>query len=455
MSNDALISRRLLLRGAGTAMALPFLEAMLPQSALAQSGKGSAPVRMAFLFVPNGINMAHWTPTAEGALGVLPSTLEPLAALKGHFNVLTGLSQYGAEAQLDGAGDHARSAAAWLTGCHPRKTDGANIKAGISADQLAALKRGHETLFPSLELGCERGSMAGNCDSGYSCAYSHTISWRSDTTPVAKEDSPRLVFERLFKVENLSESAAARAKRQRYNQSVLDFIKDDATSLQKKLGAHDKQKLEEYFTGIREIERRIAFLEKASKATGATAENFQQRFPANNAAALDYPEQTKLLGDMMVLAFQADITRISTFMLADEGSGRAYRNIGINEGHHDLSHHGRNADKLEKLRKINQFHIEQLAYILTKMQSIKEGNKTLLDNTMLVYGGGISDGDRHNHNDLPLLLCGKGGGAIKTGRHVRYADKTPMNNLLITMLDRFGIPGETLGDATGKLQQLF
>ncbi|WP_394795902.1 DUF1552 domain-containing protein [Armatimonas sp.] len=453
MNTDPLVSRRMLLRGMGTAMALPFLEAM----ASAQTGKkaSDAPVRMAFLFVPNGINMKHWTPDTEGALGELPSTLEPLAGLKDHFNVLTGLSQYGAEAQKDGAGDHARSAAAWLTGCHPRKTDGANIQAGISADQLAALKRGHQTLFPSLELGCERGSMAGNCDSGYSCAYSHTISWRSDTTPVAKEDSPRLVFERLFKVDNLSESAAARAKRQRYNQSVLDFIKDDATRLQKKLGAHDKQKLDEYFTGIREIERRIAFLEKASKATGATAENFQQRFPANNKGALDYPEQIQLLGDMMVLAFQADITRISTFMLADEGSGRAYRNIGINEGHHDLSHHGRDAAKLEKLRKINHYHVEQLAYILNKMQSIKEGDKTLLDNTMLVYGGGISDGDRHNHNDLPLLLCGGGGGTIKSGRHVRYADKTPMSNLLITMLDRFGIPGETLGDSTGKLSQLF
>ena len=448
------ISRRMLLRGAGTAMALPYLDAMLPTTALAQSGKSGAPLRMAFLFVPNGINMAHWTPGYDGKLGALPSTLEPLAGLKDHFNVLTGLSQYGAEAQQDGAGDHARSAAAWLTGCHPRKTDGANIKAGISADQLAALKRGHATLFPSLELGCERGSMAGNCDSGYSCAYSHTISWRSDTTPVAKEDSPRLVFERLFRVENSGESAAARAKRQKYNQSVLDFIKDDATSLQKKLGAHDRQKLDEYFTGIREIERRVAFLEKAGKATGATSTEFQQRIPGSTGN-VEYPEQIKLLGDMMVLAFQADITRISTFMFADEGSGHAYQNIGIKEGHHDLSHHGSEADKLDKLQKINRYHIEQLAYILNKMKGIQEGDKTLLDNTMLVYGGGISDGNRHNHNDLPLLLCGKGGGAIKTGRHVKYPDKTPMSNLLVTMLDRFGIPGETLGDATGKLAQLF
>lgn len=448
------ISRRTLLRGAGTALALPYLEAMLPTTALAQSDKPGAPVRLAFLFVPNGINMAHWTPDYEGKLAALPSTLEPLAGLKGDFSVLTGLTQHGAEAQQDGAGDHARSAAAWLTGCHPRKTDGANIKAGISADQLAALKRGHETLFPSLELGCERGSMAGNCDSGYSCAYSHTISWRADTTPVAKEDNPRLVFERLFRTENLNESAAARAKRQKYNQSVLDFIKDDATSLQKRLGAHDRQKLDEYFTGIREIERRVAFLERAGKATGATSPEFQQRLPAP-AASIDYPEQLKLLGDMMVLAFQADITRISTFMLADEGSGRAYTNLEIKDGHHDLSHHGRDEAKLDKLQKINRYHTEQLAYILTKMKNIKEGDKSLLDNTMLVYGGGISDGDRHNHNDLPILLCGKGGGAIKTGRHVKYPDRTPMSNLLVTMLDRFGVPGETIGDSSGKLAQLF
>lgn len=455
MSKDFLISRRTLLRGVGTAMALPLMEAMASEGAQSKASKGAAaPVRMAFLFVPNGINMQHWTPGAEGKLGTLPSILEPLDSLKGHFNILTGLSQYGAEAQKDGAGDHARSAAAWLTGCHPRKTDGADIKAGLSADQLGALKRGHETLFPSLELGCERGSMAGNCDSGYSCAYSHTISWRSESTPLAKEDNPRLVFERLFRVENLNESAAARAKRQRYNQSILDFVKDDATQLQKKLGAHDKQKLDEYFTGIREIERRIAFLERAGKEVGATPEALQQRFPSVGQA-MDYPEHIKLLGDMMILAFQADITRISTFMLADEGSGRSYQNIGIREGHHDLSHHGRDASKLEKIRKINRFHVEQLAYMLTKMKSIKEGDKTLLDNTMLVYGGGISDGDRHNHNDLPILLCGGGGGVIKAGRHVRYPDRTPMSNLLITMLDRFGVPGETLGDSTGKLTQLF
>ena len=456
MSNETLISRRTILRGLGTAMALPWLEVAQAQTTKGGQKGPEAPVRMAFLFVPNGINMKHWVPSTDGALGTLPSTLTPLDGLKSHFNVLTGLSQYGAEAQKDGAGDHARSAAAWLTGCHPKKTNGADIKAGPSADQIAALKRGHQTLFPSLELGCERGSMAGNCDSGYSCAYSHTISWRSETSPVAKETDPRLVFERLFRVDDLRESAEARAKRKRYNQSILDFVQDDALTLQKKLGAHDRQKLDEYFTGIREIERRIAFLEDARKATGVNPEKFNAQLPnGGRRGNPDYPEQIKLLGDMMVLAFQADITRISTFMFADEGSGHAYQNLGIKDGHHDLSHHGRVEEKLEKLRQINQYHVEQLAYILNKMQGIKEGSRTLLDNTMLVYGGGISDGDRHNHNDLPILLCGGGGGMIKTGRHIRYPDKTPMGNLLITMLDRFGVPGETLGDSTGKLSQLF
>lgn len=442
----------MLLRGVGTAMALPWMEAMLPLSALAQTGKAAAPpLRMAFLFVPNGINMAHWTPKNEGALDVLPSVLEPLAGLKDQFNVLTGLTQQNAFALGDGGGDHARSAAAWLTGCHPRKHE-SNIKGGVSADQLAAIKRGHLTRYASLELGCERGALAGNCDSGYSCAYSNAISWHSESTPVAKEVDPRLVFERLFGGEDVNESAEARALRQQYNKSILDFVKEDATALQKRLGSHDKQKLDEYFTGIREIERRLAFLEKAGKEGGVSADALKQRMPGG---VPDYPEHAKLLGDMMVLAFQADLTRITTFMFANEGSNRAYKQIGINDGHHELSHHGRSPEKLENIRKINRFHVEQLAYILNKMKNIKEGDRTLLDNTMLVYGGGISDGDRHNHDDLPLLIAGKAGGVMQTGRHIKYKNGTPMTNLLVTMLDRFGVPGETLGDSTGRIQQLF
>ena len=323
---------------------------------------------------------------------------------------------------------------------------------GLSADQLAAAKAGNLTRFPSLEIGCERGGLAGDCDSGYSCAYTNTISWRTASSPMAKETDPRLVFERLFGSEDINESAEARALRQQANKSILDFVLEDAKSLQGRLGAHDRHKMEEYFTGIREIERRMAFLEKAGKETGVSGESLKARM---SGGMPDYADHVKLLGDMMVLALQADITRISTFMFANEGSNRAYKQVGVNDGHHETSHHSRNPEKLENLKKINKFHVEQLAYILQKMQSVKEGNRTLLDNTMLVYGGGISDGDRHNHDDLPLLIAGGAGGTLKGGQHIKYKNGTPMTNLLVTMLDRFGVPGETLGDSTGKVQQLF
>jgi hypothetical protein len=449
------LDRRTLLRGLGTAVALPVLDAMAPASALAAAAaKGAAkaaskPVRVAFLFVPNGMHMPDWTPTAEGANFELPYLLEPLKNVRSSLTVLTGLMQDKARANGDGAGDHARSASAWLTGCQPRKTDGADIKAGISADQIAAQKLGRHTRFASLELGVERGAQAGNCDSGYSCAYSSCISWRTESTPVAKEVDPRLVFERLFGNADPAESSESRARRDRYQKSILDFVLEDAKSLQSKLGHRDQQKLDEYFTGVREIEQRLAWTEKANK------DRTQSGLKAPAGIPADPGEHIRLMGDMMILAFQGDLTRVATFMFANEGSNRAYRNIGISDGHHELSHHGRAAEKQEKVRAINRFHTEQLAYILEKMQGIKEGNGTMLDNTMLIYGGGISDGDRHNHDDLPILMAGKGGGAIRTGRHVRYAKETPMNNLFVSMFDRIGIPAERIGDSTGKLQQLF
>jgi hypothetical protein len=444
---DQPIPRRRFLRGVGTVMALPLLEAMMPLTALAQSPK-KKPLRMAFLFVPNGAHMAAWTPAAEGTAFELPSILEPLAGVKDSLMVLTGLTQDKARPNGDGPGDHARSAAAWLTGCQPKKTFGANIKVGVSADQLAAQKLGHLTPFPSLELGCERGAQAGNCDSGYSCAYSNSISWRSESTPVAKETDPRLVFERLFTNGDPNEAVESRYRRERYKKSILDFVMDDAAQLKSQLGTRDRQKLDEYFTSVREIEYRVTRAQSVASATRVATANQPTGIPE------DYGEHIRLIGDMMVLAFQADLTRVATFMFANEGSNRPYKQIGIGDGHHDLSHHERNAEKQEKIRQINRFHVEQLAYILGKMQAIKEGDGTLLDNSMVVYGGGISDGNRHNHDDLPILLAGKGGGTIKTGRHVRYERNTPLNNLYLSMLDRMGIPGETLGDATGKLQGL-
>jgi hypothetical protein len=447
---DPKISRRTVLRGLGTAMALPLLEAMLPLGALAQSVvKKARPNRMAFMFVPNGVNLATWTPVGDGPEFALMPAMEPLKNVKDSISVLTGLTQQNAFALGDGGGDHARSAATWLTGCHPRKTDGADIKAGISVDQLAAQHIGQYTSLPSLEIGCERGAMGGNCDSGYSCAYSSNISWAGPATPVGKEVDARLVFERLFGTNDPTETAESRKLRERDRQSILDFVKEDATHLKTQLGAHDRAKLDEYFMGVREIEQRLAKAEKAHeqiKQAGLTPEM---------AAPASYADHIRLLGDMMILAFQADITRVCTFMFANDGSNRSYNFIGVPEGHHDMSHHGHDPVKLDKVRQINTFHITQVAYILEKMKSIKEADGTLLDNSMIVYGAGISDGDAHNHDNLPILLAGTGAGTIKTGRHITYKNGTPMTNLFLAMLDRVGVHPDAIGDSTGRLDRLF
>lgn len=444
----ATMDRRTFLKGVGTAIALPLLETMIPVRAIASLTPAAPPVRAAFLFVPNGISMPHWTPKAVGAGFDIPYLLEPLSDLRKDFSVFTGLAQNGARPLGDGPGDHARSAAAWLTGVHPKKTSGTDIHNGISADQLAAATLGHSTRFASLELGCERSGMAGDCDSGYSCAYSSGISWAGDSSPVAKETNPRLVFERLFGGEDFAESAEAKAKRQLYKHSILDMVFEDASALKSKLGYHDRLKLEEYLTAVREIETRLAKFEKAAKL----ASHAGLKAPHDPA---DFGDHIRLMGDMMVLAFQTDSTRVCTFMFANEGSNRSYAQVGVSEGHHDVSHHGTDADKLNKKKLIDRFHTEQLAYILHKMKSVREGSATLLDNTVLVYGGGISDGDRHNHDDLPILVAGKGGGRLKQGKHEKFVKETPMSNLLLSVLDTVGVRAEKLGDSTGRLNQLF
>lgn len=450
------INRRVFLRGVGTALALPVLDQMAPAQAatqatastgastagLANAAVQARPNRMVFCFVPNGMHMADWTPKTEGALE-LPWILEPLKNVRENVSVLSGLAQLNARPLGDGGGDHARSNAAFLTGAHPVKTAGADIKNGISVDQYAAQKIGSRTKFPSLELGIEPGNLAGNCDSGYSCAYQAAISWRSDTTPVAKETNPRAVFERLFGNGQSGEEAASRYQRDRYRKSILDFVQEDARHLESKLGRRDRRKLDEYFTGIREIEQRLSYVEKSNfEITGGVRPNGAPRDPG---------EHIRLMGDMMILAMQADLTRIYTFMLANDGSNRSYRNIGVSEGHHELSHHGRAADKQEKIRQINRFHIEQMAYVLEKMKATREGEHSLLDNTMLVYGAGIGDGDRHNHDDLPILLAGGGAGTLTQGQHLKFANPTPMCNLFVSMLDRVGVKTDSFGDSTGKL----
>lgn len=441
------LDRRTVLRGMGLTIALPFLESIVPSGSFAYSNS-KTPIRSAFIFVPNGINMDYWVPSVNGQYE-LSGTLSPLSKLKNNINVISGLSQKNAFALGDGPGDHARSAAAWLTGCHPKKTNGANIKNGISIDQILANHFSNHTRFASLELGCERGGLAGDCDSGYSCAYSNSISWRSESTPAAKETDPRLAFERLFKSDNANEDEISRKIRLEENKSILDFIKEDANNLNKKLGRTDRAKLDEYLTGVREIERRISFIEKQKKDSPSFA-----KFQNLNQLPSDYGEHIRLMGDLMVLAFQTDSTRVATFMFANEGSNRSYKMIGINDGHHEMSHHQRNEEKLLALHKINKFHVEQLAYILEKMNSIVEGDKTLLENSMILYGAGICDGDRHNHDDLPILLAGNAGGKIKKSGHIKLQNNTPMTNLFLSIADKTGLNIDKIGDSTNKLNQI-
>jgi hypothetical protein len=445
MFNTHPITRRAALRGLGVAISLPWLESMGPLTAWADNSPRStpAPNRMAFLYVPNGINMADWTPAAEGSDFDLPPILQPLASVKDRLLVLTGLTADKARPNGDGGGDHARALGAFLTGAQPRKTDGTDIRAGVSVDQVAASRIGDQTWLPSLEIGCEAGAMAGNCDSGYSCVYSSTMSWRSATQPLPKEVNPKSVFERMFS----TAPSAARAERDARRKSVLDFIREDSQDLAGRLGANDRRKLDEYFSSIRDVEQRIA---KSTESPSLPAAGFA----APAGIPKEYEEHLRLMCDLTVLAFQADVTRVCTFVLANEGSNKSYAFIQVREGHHELSHHGNDQAKKDKIRQINTFHVRQLAYLLEKLRSIPEGDGTLLDHAMLAYGSGNSDGNRHNHNDLPILLAGGGCGTLKPGRHIRYPDETPLTNLWLAMLNRQSVEVAQLGDSTGVLQGL-
>ena len=441
-----LLSRRTVLKGVGAAVALPWLDAMNPLGAWASETAAAAapPTRMAFLYVPNGVNMRHWTPAAEGRLAELPAILEPLSGLKDDMMVISGLTADKARAHGDGGGDHARAMSAFLTGAQPRKTDGTDIRAGISVDQLAASRIGDRTRLSSLELGADAGAMAGNCDSGYSCAYSSTISWRSATTPVPKLVNPKQVFDHLFS----AGSATERVQRDARRRSILDFVRQESGTLERTLGANDRRKLDEYFSSIRDVEARI---ERATRMPQPTPP--EMRLP--EGVPSNYEEHLKLLADLLVLAFQTDTTRVATYVFANEGSNKAYPFINVREGHHDLSHHENNAAKLEKIKRINTFHTTQLAYLLNKLKQTRDGNGSLLDHSMIVYGSGNSDGNRHNHEDLPVILAGKGSGTINSGRHVKVPRETPINNLWLSMLDRIGVQGvDRLGDSTGRLSIL-
>ncbi len=444
------LSRRNVLRGLGVSLGLPFFDSLLPTPALASSATASVPTRMGFIFVPNGVHLSQWTPKRVGYGYDLPYILEPLSRVRDELLVISGLTHDKGRSNGDGPGDHARSASVFLTGSQPRKTNGANIRSGISVDQWAAQAIGERTKFASIELGCEQGRNAGNCDSGYSCAYSNNISWSSDSTPVSKEINPRLAFERLFAGGTKKEVDENQQRRDALNKSILDFIKEDASQLQKKLGMGDVRKLDEYLTGVREIERRI----ERSEKDGLEPINATVDYPAPAGIPKDYGEHIRLLSDIMVLAFQTDTTQVASFMFANAGSNRSYRQIEVPDGHHDLSHHGGDPKKLAKISEINRFHTSQLAYLLERMQSIPEGEGTLLDHSMICYGSALSDGNRHNNENLPILLAGRGGGTIDPGRHLRHSTETPMCNLFMSMLDRVGAPAPFIGDSTGRLPGL-
>jgi hypothetical protein len=441
-------------------MALPFLQSLAPRTLAASAAvaaKGAAaaakaPVRMAFIYVPNGVNLSEWTPKEVGADFQLPYSLEPLRAYKNDLLVISGLAQDKGRNNGDGAGDHARAAGTWLTGAQPLKSEGSQIRVGVSADQVAANILGKQTRFASIELGLEPGRQGGKCDSGYACAYSNNISWRSETTPSGKEINPRLAFERLFAAANPKAVGEAAVRRERYRRSILDFVLEDARNLSGKVGGSDKQKLDEYLTAVREIEQRVEAAERSVNA--AQAAGIIEGYEIPQEIPESYEEHSRLMLDIMALAFQTDTTRVATCMFANEGSNRAYRNIGITRGHHELSHHQNNQENLRQIRDINRFHVQQFAYLINKLKSIPEGEGSVLDNTMLLYGSSLADGDRHDHDNLPLLLAGRGGGHILPGRHLRYASETPMCNLLLTMLKNAGVAVSHHGDSTGLLRGL-
>jgi hypothetical protein len=437
------LARRTFLRGMGTAVALPLLDAMTP--AFAASQVPSKPVRMAFVYVPNGMDLRNWNVTYEGKLGELPHILKPLEPLRDKIMLLGNLTHNNGRALLDGAGDHGRCCGSYLTGVQPRKTT-IDIKCGISCDQIVANHIGQKTRFPSLEVGIEDARQAGDCDSGYSCAYTNNLAWRSETQPLPPILNPRALFERLFG-NGVELTPEARARQSKYRRSILDFVTEDTRKLQSNLGPTDRRKLDEYLSSIREIERQ---LERAEKDTRQINPGMEKPY----GIPADFAEHFKLMTDMITVAFRADMTRVLTFLVTREGTSRAYREIGIADGHHPLTHHRNNPELMDKVCRINRYHMEQFAAWMEKLNSIPEGDSTLLDNSMIVYGAGLADGNRHNHDDLPTVIAGTGGGFLKSGRRVVYRKETPMSNLFLTMMDRMGVHQEQFGDATGPLDGL-
>ena len=446
------LNRRRFLRGLSATLALPAFESLLPRTfagaasspTLATTATG-APLRMAYIYFPNGAIQENWWPQGEGKDFSFSKTMTPLESLKSRVQVLGGLDHVHATAGPDGAGDHARANGTFLTGVRVRKTAGADIHAGVSIDQVVANEVGHLTRFASLELTCDAVRKSGNCDSGYSCAYQHNLSWKSPTQPMAPEPNPRLLFERLFGEGNVGQRKQNIAMRQAQQRSILDFVMDDARALQRQLGSRDVAKLDEYLTSVREIEKRIDRAEKFKDVPDPGV-------PTPPGIPASFEEHMQLMYSMMLLAFQTDTTRIATFLLAGDGNNRPFSDIGIAEGHHHLSHHQNDKEMVEKVGEIDLWYMKQFAWFLKKMEETKDldGN-SLLHNSMIIYGCGNSDGNRHTHHNLPIVLAGKGGGTLEAGRYVK-AGGQPMSNLFLTMADRMGVKNlERFGDSTKPL----
>ena len=453
---DAL-SRRQFLRGVGVTLALPLFESALPGAlgaAPAPVAKGAAPLattasgaplRMAFVYIPNGVHQENWWPTGEGSAFQLGKTMAPLAPLQSSLQVLGGLDHQNAKAGNDGAGDHARANATFLTGARARKTDSADIQVGISVDQVAAQHVGHLTRFPSLELSCDNVRKSGRCDSGYSCAYQYNLSWRSPSVPMAPEPNPRLVFERLFGTGTGTERQENFRLRQATQKSLLDFVLQDTKTLQRELGQTDRAKLDEYLTGVREIEQRI----QRTESFGALPD---PRADTPTGIPADYGDHMDIMFDLLAMAFETDSTRVATLLLAGDGSNRPYPQIGIAEGHHYCSHHRNDADLMGKIARIDRYYMDHFARFLKRLDGKKDvDGRSVLHNSMIVYGSGNADGNRHTHDNLPVILAGAGGGTLQTGRHVKLGGR-PMSNLFLSMTDRMGVGGvERIGDSSGRV----
>jgi hypothetical protein len=438
------LPRRAILKGMGVALGLPFLDAMVP--AFAATAKAEAPVRLAWFYVPNGIDMRHWTPAEEGTLGQMQGILAPLEPLKQDLLVLSNLTANWGRPLLVGAGDHGRALAAYMTGVQVYRTAGADLKLGVSADQIAAKAIGHLTRLPSLEIGLEETRQAGNCDNGYSCAYAYNVAWKTETQPLPPISDPRNLFERLFG-DDIAEPPAAHARRLAMRQSILDQVLGDTHKLESNLGGTDRRKLDEYLTSVREIEQQV---ERSEKEGVVIDPGMEKPF----GVPPEFPDYFRLMTDMMLVAFKADLTRVSTIMIGREGSTRAYPEIGIADGHHPLTHHMGNMQMLDKVRQINALHLKLFAEFLQKLKNTREGDSNLLDQSMIVYGSGLSDGNVHTHDQLPTLLAGRGGDFLNPGRHIIYQRETPVANLFATMIERVGVRPEHVGDSTGRLAGL-